>query len=106
MPLIDTNDRAAIIAALEGGDPNSPVAVAIAQKLDALSKILEHACAETGGFPEVIRIKEPITALDELVVGIFRATLREKCNEIAQQYCKHPDEIGFPDIQITDGKVW
>ena len=98
----DANDRAAIVAALADTDPDNTIAIAIALKLDALSKLLEDACAKTGELPQSIEFTKPGTVLDQIVIDLFRATLRDQRDLIARLCGKHPDHLSVPEIRILD----
>jgi len=98
----DANDRAAIVAALEDTDPNNPIAAAIALKLDALSKLLENACAKTGELPQSIEFTKPDTVLDQIVIDLFTTTLRDQRDLIARLRGKHPDHLSVSEIRVID----
>lgn len=98
----DPNDRAAIIAALEDDDPDNPIAVAIAQRLDALSKVLEDVSAKMGAMPEGIDVTKPATVLEQIVIDMFREVLREQRDLIAKLHGRQPDELDVPEIRILD----
>ena len=93
----DHNDRAAILAALADDDPDNPIAIAIGQRLDALAKVLEDACAKMGDLPEHIDVTKPATARD-----LFRATLHDQRDLIAQLRGRKPDELHVPEVRVLD----
>ncbi len=96
----DHNDRAAILAALADDDPDNPIAIAIGQRLDALAKVLEDACAKMGDLPEHIDVTKPVTVLDQIVLDLFRATLHDQRDLIAQLRGRKPDELHVPEVRI------
>lgn len=103
----DNNDRAAILAALEDDDPENPIAVAIGQRLDALAKVLEDACAKDacakmGDLTEHIDVTKPATVLDQIVLDLFRATLHDQRDLIAQLRGRKPDELHVPEVRVLD----
>lgn len=98
----DVNDRAAILAALEDTDPGNPVVAAIEQRLHALAKILEEACTYTGELPGQIQVSKPATALDEIVIDLFKASLLHQRHLVARLRGIPPEELGIPEIRILD----
>jgi predicted aconitase len=76
----DANDRSAILAAL--AEPNPPdeasraIVEAIATRVKALTDVLSKVSTEHGA-PDAIEIAKPQTALDEVVVALFRQAMRE-----------------------------
>ena len=98
----DLNDRAAILAALEDTDPDNPVVAAIEQRLHALAKVLEDACAHTGELPHRIQISKPATALDEIVIDLFKASLLHQRHLVARLRGIPPEELSIPEIRIMD----
>lgn len=98
----DPNDRAAIVAALEDDDPDNPIAVAIAQRLDALSKALEDICAKMGEMPERIEVTKPATVLDQIVIDLFTAVHHDQRDLIAQLRGMPPEDLSVPEIRILD----
>lgn len=98
----DNNDRAAILAALDDDDPENPIAVAIGQRLDALAKVLEDVCAKMGDLPEHIDVTKPATVLDQIVLDLFRATLHDQRDLIAQLRGRKPDELHVPEVRVLD----
>lgn len=71
----DPNDRQLIEAALRDTDPNNPVAVQVAKRLDALRDVLSHVLAKQGALPQEITVSRPSTVLDEIVIDMFRRLL-------------------------------
>ena len=98
----DHNDRAAILAALDDDDPDNPIVVAIGQRLDALAKVLEDACAKMGDLPELIDVKRPATVLDQIVLDLFRATLHDQRDLIARLRGGKPNALHVPEVRVLD----
>lgn len=98
----DPNDRAAIVAALEDDDQDNAIAAAIAQRLDALSKVLEDACARMGDLPQRIEVTKPTTVLDQIVLDLFTAALHDQRDVVAQLRGMRPEDLSVPEIRILD----
>lgn len=98
----DPNDRAAIVAALEDDNRDNAIAAAIAQRLDALSKVLEDACARTGNLPQRIEVTKPTTVLDQIVLDLFTEAFHDQRDVIAQLRGMHPEDLSIPEIRILD----
>lgn len=98
----DANDKAAIVAALEDTDPDNTIAIAIALKLDTLSRMIKDASAKLGELPQIIEVTKPATVLDQIVIDLFRTTLRDQRNLVARLCGKHPDDLSVPEIRILD----
>lgn len=71
----DPNDRKFIEAALAGHDPDHPVAVKLAIRIDALRDVLAHVVVKHTSWPQEITVARPATVLDEIAIDLFRKTL-------------------------------
>jgi len=98
----DPDDRAAIVAALEDDDPDNPIAAAITQRLDALSKVLESACARMGELPDRIEVTKPATVLDQVVLDLFTAALHDQRDLIARLRGMRSEDLCVPEVWILD----
>ena len=66
-----------IEAALNDPDPNNPVVIAIAARLEALTAILKETTERQQALPHEITIGRPATALDAVVIELFCKTLAD-----------------------------
>jgi hypothetical protein len=99
----DHNDRAAILAALTDPDPNNVAALAIEERLDALTQVLLDAIGTTGDIPESITFTKPKSVLEEIVIELFEATIQDQYEVIAERLGVEVDELPrLPKVVILD----
>ena len=96
----DPNDRAAIVAALEDDDQDNAIAAAIAQRLDALSKVLKTPAR--GWETAEIEGTKPTPGLDQIVLDLFTAPLHDQRDVVAQSRGMRPEDLSVPEIRILD----
>lgn len=68
---VDPNDRRLIDAALEDHDPDHPVALELAIRIDALRGVLAHVMVKHTSWPQEITVARPATVLDEVAIDLF-----------------------------------
>lgn len=101
--VFDVNDRAAIQAALADPDPENEIAKAIALRTNALTEQLIGGITKGGELPEVIEFAKPVTALDDVVIALFEATVNDLHAVIADVFGTERSDIPpIPKIVIVD----
>lgn len=99
----DVNDRAAIQAALADPDPENEIAKAIALRTNSLTEQLMEEITRVGELPESFEFAKPVTALDEVVIALFEATVNDLHAVIADVFGKELSDMPpMPKIVILD----
>jgi len=73
----DPNDRAAIEAALSDPDPDNPIALALAERIEDLTGRYRLYAETLGHVPTELVLVRPKTALDEIAYRLHLETIAE-----------------------------
>jgi len=79
----DPNDKVAIRRALANSDQDSPIAKAVAKRIEALTRVLADAVEAAGQMPDELVLNRPSRALEEIALELW---LEELSGEVAVNF--------------------